>query len=395
MASGRKILVITQWKYNDALIQAYTLPYIHIINNVGPNICYLVCVKDEGDIAIAEKDGVTVIELPVNKDRIFSSWFRNITALNKVIKQEAINVIHPWCTPAAAVGLVLKWLNRSVQYNIDSFEPHAEAMVENKAWSRSGLKYKVLSYFERKEAKTAGHLIFAAEGMENYIASRYGIEVKNYYAKPACVDLNEFGKELLKDAAMLDKLQLKGKVVGMYAGKFGGIYMEEETFEFIKCCMDYWGADKFRFLLLSNVDDAYVNEMSRKHGIANDIIVKRFVPHNEVGMYMGQADFAICPVKPVPTKRYCSPIKDGEYWALGLPVVITLNISNDSDIIAKHKAGAIIETLDKAGYLKAIEQIDTIISGKSRDEVYAQIRPLAEKYRNFSIAEKIYRELYQ
>ena len=42
------------------------------------------------------------------------------------------------------------------------------------------------------------------------------------------------------------------------------------------------------------------------------------------------------PVKPVPTKRYCTPVKDGEYWALGLPVIITEGISDDSGIIREN-----------------------------------------------------------
>ena len=119
-----------------------------------------------------------------------------------------------------------------------------------------------------------------------------------------------------------------------------------------------------------------------------------FVPHSQIPKYMGLADFAICPVKPVPTKKYCSPIKDGEYWALGLPVVITKNISIDSDIISANNAGAVIEILNEDGYADAVKKIESIISSSSRAEVYAKIRPLAEKYRNFSIAEEVYKAIY-
>ena len=96
----------------------------------------------------------------------------------------------------------------------------------------------------------------------------------------------------------------------------------------------------------------------------------------------------------MPSKRYCAPIKNGEYWAMGLPIVIPPNISVDSQIIKESRAGAILESLDEKGYTSAIMQIEAIIKGKSRMEIYNQIRPLAEKYRNFSIAEKIYRKIY-
>lgn len=106
------------------------------------------------------------------------------------------------------------------------------------------------------------------------------------------------------------------------------------------------------------------------------------------------ADFAISPVKPVPTKKYCTPIKDGEYWAMGLPVVIPPNISVDSQIIKENRAGAILESFDEKGNMETIRLIDAIIKGKSRMEVYNAIRPLAEKYRNFTIAEDIYKMIY-
>ena len=109
---------------------------------------------------------------------------------------------------------------------------------------------------------------------------------------------------------------------------------------------------------------------------------------------MGLADFAISPYKPVPSKLYGTPIKNGEYWAMGLPIVITPNISEDSGIVKNNNVGAILNGFNKEDYNKAIKEIDFIISGKNRREVYAMIRPLVEKYRNFSIAEKVYAAIY-
>jgi hypothetical protein len=395
MKGIRKILFLTQWHYDDALVQTYTLPYVNIIKQITMAHCFLVTTgKNNRETNISERGGITVIELP---DPLLAGrvqWFYNIFKLNSIIKKEHINTIHAWCTPAGALGSVLKRLNKKCRFIIDSFEPHAEAMVENKTWSRGGLKYKFLSYYEKKEAKEADALIFAAHGMEKYVAKTYGVELKNYFVKPACTNLDVFNKSAIKSKKLLADMKLEGKIVCVYAGKFGGIYLEDETFEFIKECETYWGKEKFRFLLLSNSTDEYIAEKAKKYSIERETIVKAFVPHKEVQDYMGLADFAICPVKPVPTKRYCSPIKDGEYWALGLPVVITPNISDDSEIIEKNNAGAVLQGFKKDDYISALKKIDGIILGKSREEVYNKIRPLAEQYRNFSIAEKIYAEIY-
>ena len=77
-----------------------------------------------------------------------------------------------------------------------------------------------------------------------------------------------------------------------------------------------------------------------------------------------------------------------------MPVVITKNISDDSDIILTHNAGAVLESLDTPGYQKAIDKIDILLS-EPQDQQGARIIKLAQQFRNFSIAEKIYSGIYK
>lgn len=194
---------------------------------------------------------------------MFLGWFFNILRLRKIIRKKKIQVIHPWCTIAGAAGAILKIWDRNLKLYIDSFEPHAETMAENKTWKKTGLKYKVLFRFEKIEAMTADYLVFAAPGMENYILEKFRITVTDYSVKPACIDLNAFSSRFLKNNELLKKYNFENKIVCVYAGKFGGIYLEDETFEFVKACENYWGKDKFRFLLLSNATNEYVNKKNR------------------------------------------------------------------------------------------------------------------------------------
>jgi len=391
-----RILFITQWQFPDPLVQTYTLPYVKIIQKITSCYSYVVTTnKSINSVQVKRKGKIISIELPSGNRLLFVKWLFNIICLWRITIKKQIQIIHPWCTPAGAVGVILKIFNKNLKLIIDSFEPHAESMVENKTWKKSGLKYKTLFYFEKMEARIADYLIFAAPGMEKYIQEKYKISIHTYSVKPACIDLEVFSIKHAKSAGLINKYNLQDKIVCVYAGKFGGIYLEDETFEFIKCCEKYWGKDSFRFLLLSNVSDAYISQKLSVFNIQSSTLIKLFIPHSEVPLYLGLADFAISPVKSVPTKKYCTPIKDGEYWAMGLPVVITPNISIDSEIIKESVTGAILESFDEKGYTNAIRQIDSIIKGKNRTEIYNQIRPLAEKYRNFGIAEEIYKKIYQ
>ena len=107
---------------------------------------------------------------------------------------------------------------------------------------------------------------------------------------------------------------------------------------------------------------------------------------------MGLADFGITPVKSVPTKRFCTPIKDGEYWALGLPVIISKNISNDSEIIEENNIGYVLENYSEDEFTRAFIKIKALIEEKA--ETQKRAMNAANKYRDFSIAEKIYQSIY-
>ncbi len=394
-AGGNKILFITQWQYNDALIQTYTLPYIRIVQNITGCYTYLIATtKKTSSIKISKRQNVVLIELPVSKSFLLLRWFFNIIAIRRIVRRKKISVLHTMCTPAGSIGALLKILNRKLMLILDSVEPHAESMVEGGQWKKGNMKFRLLFYMEKKQVKVADKLIMAAEGMDRYIFKKYGIVVTDFQIKPACVDLNLFSGSVIKDKQLLAQYNLTDKITCLYAGKLGGFYLDDELFAFVKQCENYWGITKFRFLMLSGEDGAYVNKQRIKHEIDDDTLIKLFVPHKDVPKYMGMADFAVSPFKLLPSKRYSTPIKNGEYMALGLPIVITPNISTDSDIIAQNYAGAIIETLNEVGYLNAIKRIESLLINNSRQEIYNRIRPLAEKYRNFTIAEEAYRLVY-
>jgi hypothetical protein len=291
--------------------------------------------------------------------------------------------------PAGALALLLSLITGR-KLIVDSYEPHAEAMVENKTWKQGGIKFRILFYLEKKLSARAGFVISATEGMKDYALRKYGLTLRNFFVKPACVDLELFNPAKRKNPLLVSELSLEGKTVCVYAGKFGGIYLTEEVFRFFHFCEKKWG-DNFRALLLTNYKKSELEKWAGQNGFDRKKMIVRFVAHKDIPDYMGLGDFAITPVKPIPTKRFCTPIKDGEYWALGLPVVITKDISDDSDIIAQNQAGSVIEELKDDAYQKSVNEIEALLSTDESD----RIRSIAKKYRSFEIAEKIYSEIYQ
>ncbi|MBC7863671.1 MAG: glycosyltransferase [Bacteroidia bacterium] len=400
MKTQHNILVFTYWSFNDALIQTYTLPYLRLIKSLGPeNISITLVTLEQNHKEIESVKKVTDSDFSVFPLPYFPfgakavlKWLKNISVLKKLAKEKKINTIHTWCTPAGMIGYILH-KRTGIKLIADSFEPHAGSMVENGTWKKNSPAFKILFRYEKLIAKHAEKIIAIAPGMEKYISETYNVETKDLPVKPACVDLNKFSEKNKKDANLLKELGLTGKTVALYAGKFGGIYLDKEVFAFFKTAYDFWG-DNLRILLLTNEEKDKLKKRISEAGIPETIFVIKFVPHKEIPVYMGLADFAICPVKSVYTKRFCSPIKTGEYWALGLPVIITQNISNDSEIIEKNKAGYVWKELNEKEFKNSVVAINKMLTENSSEQLYQMIRPLAEKYRNYKLAARIYKTIY-
>jgi hypothetical protein len=194
----------------------------------------------------------------------------------------------------------------------------------------------------------------------------------------------------IKSPLRRESFGLTDKIVGMYAGKFGGIYLDRDFFRWVKVAVEHWG-DRFRLLLLTVHSRAEVVSFCSEFNIPEKAIIQYFVPHHEVPMYMSLADFALTPVKPVPSKRYCTPIKDGEYWAMGLPVIIPQGISDDSEIIERERIGYVLEDLSDVAFTNSIVRIETLLDDP---HLSAKVVEVAVKYRSFEIARNVYRHVY-
>ncbi len=396
--TGRNVLVLTYWSWNEALIQTYTLPYLRIMLKVLPpgSTIHLVTLE-KGEFVL----GARIVEsgIMVHAFRYRPFGVRGMSMLAglvwrsvQLVRRFKVDTVHAWCTPAGMIGYLVSMLTGRPLV-IDSYEPHAEAMVENGTWSRSGIAFRTLFLFERLQTRRARSVIAAVPGMRDYALRTYGHVPDDFHVKPACVDLAQFGPDDIKRAELVERYGLNGKLVVVYAGKFGGIYWDQEVFDLLRVARDHWGHRLHVLLLTGQPEDELVGYMAQA-GLPRALFTILSVPHAEVPVHMGLGDVALTPVRPVPTKRYCTPIKDGEYWALGLPVVITPGISDDSEIIRTHGIGSVIEGDTPEAYERAIQEVDDLLKRFTRQELYDRIRPVAEKYRHFRVAESVYLKIY-
>lgn len=319
-------------------------------------------------------------------------WFVFLPRLIALSYRQNIETIHAWCTPAGGAGYIVSRFKRA-RLIIDSYEPHAESMVELGAWPQGGLAHRILFALEKWQSRKAFAVIATTEGVRHYAREKYDVCFQRFFVKPASVDLKMFSWASAFDPQLRGQLGLENKLVCVYAGKIGGIYLEKEIFDFFKVAGDYWG-DRFRVMLLTNTPAERINQLAAASGLDASIITARFAPFHEVPRYLALGNFALNPVRPIPTKRYCTSLKDGEYLAMGLPIVIPANIGDDSKLIAENNIGAVIEQFSTDGYRAAVNKIDELLRSEPREALAARIRRVAADHRGLANTEKIYAELY-
>lgn len=404
MKKSTNKLILTSWSYNEGLIQAAVLPYLEMIHKIDPDgKMYLVTEeksaiqksKPEDEQTLKLLDKLNIVWKPQPYQRfglkkiIFAAL--HFISLWWLIVSKRIKYIHAFCTPAGSIGYFLAALT-GAKLIIDSYEPHAESMVENATWPREGTAFKILWWLEKKQSAKAYWCIGVASGMHNYAKQKWGVQLKNFSIRPMCVNLEKFIFSLADRDTLRKQLEIENKIVAVYAGKFGGIYYDKEVFNFFESAYNYWG-EKFRVLILSNQPRSEIQGFYAHTKLPDEIVIIKNVPYNDMPSWLSVADFAVTPVKPVPSKRYCSPIKDGEYWSIGLPVVIPENISDDSRIIKEEGIGCIIDFSNPEKYLQAFIQIERLL--QTQDDTREKIRAVAEKFRNFDKAADVYMQIYK
>lgn len=398
-------MVITSWSYKDALIQAYTLPYLQLFSEIIPSDKYIYLVTLEQPqfklnrnerSQVKERlklQGIKWIDFNYYKFGLGSLfWLPFTIRLIILALTRRISHVHGWCTPAGSIAYVVSLLSGKPLV-IDSYEPHAEVMLETNTWTRKSLQFRILFQFEKLQGKHAEKLICCVPEMKEYVKRKFDFDIPHVIDKPACVNLTKFSFRNRKNPYLLKKLGLENKIVCVYAGKFGGLYLEQEVFDFLKVAYDKWG-DKFRVLLLTGTPEDKIKEWCSNAGLPYEVIRKTFCFHDEIPDYIGLGDFGISPYNPVPSRRYSAPIKNAEYWALGLPVIITKDIANDSNLIARNKIGSVITELNTECYRRSVEEMDQLLRTYTIRQLYDKIRGIAEEERNFGVALKVYKEVY-
>jgi hypothetical protein len=401
-SASKNILFICPWGLDDGITKAYVIPYIRMIMKLSPESEVHLSTEERCDrinreglrtASAPEYHGISTIPFIYQKygPLKFVVLLFKLFRLIKIVKKNRVRVVHTFCTPSGVEGYLLKKFTRC-KLVVDSFEPHSEYMLEAGVWKKRTFAYRFLKYFELKQVSSADVVIVTTPQVPIFLSKTHRWELQAFFVKPACVDINLFKYDPHFRLAYREEMSIKDHIVGIYVGKIGDFYLSDEIFEYISNAVDFWG-QRFHFIFLSpgNLDAIKIG--ISKFKIPDAQVTIQSAPHAKVAKYLSVADFALSSYKPSPAKVCCTPIKHGEYWSIGLPVVIPAGISIDSDIIAREKIGYVMSSLDSREYRNSFLAISSFLSDDV-DFSRERIRGVAQRERGYGLAESVYESIY-
>lgn len=402
---NKNVLVLTTWSFKDGLTQAAVLPYLQIISEITGGQIYLVCLEQKNlqltssEAAEAQRNlakaRIKLILFSYQKNKLLAAmgWIGRLVYLISLTYVKKVGYLHPFCAPAACMAWIVSRFKR-VKLIADSFEPHAEMMAEMGIWNREGLLFRIMFHLEKKVVKKAYRLIAVSKNISTYIRDRYGLNppLHRILHRPLCVNPFLFIRKE-PDYTLIDWNRKSAKIIGIYTGKIGGMYYDEELCTFIKQCISFWQGD-FHLILCTAMDRDYVREFFKAQGISQKFFTLKYVAHSQIPDYLSLADFGISFSRVSESRKYGCPTKNAEYWSVGLPVITTDAIIDDTaNILHNPYLGVVMKNRADAAIQQDFASLVDLISRNS--ELRPLIRAFAVRERSFDTVRKVYEEAYR
>lgn len=391
------ILFLSYWGLGEGLTAATVFPHLRILSQLE-NIKQIVLVTieregyNDGNLPLIPK----VIHYPLQSKRPLPNIVNKIVdfvvfprELSSICRKENIDLIIARGAPSGALALKVSQRN-SLPFTVESYEPHAEYMRETGTWRKYDPRYIFQKRWEEELERGAQALMPVSGSYKDFLIHK-GLSASRIDVAPCCVDLSLFNYDKLSSDSFRRLLGIQDRICGVYAGKFGGIYYDKESFRIFKMAEEFYKG-RFYLIILSSDDKRYIEKEleSVKFDMRNVLIKK--VNHGEVPKYLNAADFGFTLIKPKPTNLYCSPIKSGEYLAMGLPALMTSGVGDDHHILLKENAGVVFSDPGNEEQMNdCFKGIENILAEK---DIKERLRALAHKYKSFSIVEEIYYRRY-
>jgi glycosyltransferase involved in cell wall biosynthesis len=384
-----RILFIGYWGFTDPLTVATIMPNLELLHQLD-HVEQLVLATIEREPTKKASSWQPTFHAPKLLFRPLYSregasllltkaddFWRFPRELAAIMEAEELDTIIGHGAPGAALAYLVA-RRTGHPFFATMYEPHANYMLDARIWRRADPRYLVQRLLEAKVKRRAAGIIPAADAYHEQLTQE-GVPAERLRTGPCMVRLRSFGFNAEARGEIRQRLGFGPTVpVGVYLGKFGGLYYDEEAFAVFKEAASQFGPDFCLIILTPGcVQDAQARLLAI--GIPPERSYVAQVAHHEVPAFLSAADFAFATVKFAPSNRYRSLVKVAEYWACGLPVLLTEGVGDESTILTHEEGGATFNLARPASIIQGLQRIQAQLRVP---DCRGRIRKLAEHYRS-------------
>ncbi|MFK7900658.1 MAG: glycosyltransferase [Cyclobacteriaceae bacterium] len=388
----KRIFIFAYYSYNDPVFQSAVLPYF--LNFPEKELYqFILLTFEQKKFSLSTNERKEVEKKLLNHNIVWhrTKWHSGqlkiikkafdlswgiIYSLYLVLKNKA-QIVYSEGFPGAIISHFITRITRR-KHIIHTFEPHTDYMIESGIWKAKSWEAVLLNKYEKKVALSADLIMTATEAYKKKIVN-WGLNQEKIMIVPSCVDTSLFQYNSNDRKEIRNRLNINDNdIIITYLGKFGGMYTEKEFFDFANSCVSNHPAIKFHFwIFTSHSLDVIKGWISNYDNITEKHFLINKLTREEVPKYLSASDVGFVGVKQYPSKRFCSPIKDGEYWSCGLPILIPENISDDFVFTKENELGIVIKKLEEKEYVKSIQEFI------EKKDIFSK-----EKIRNFILSNR-------
>jgi hypothetical protein len=385
------ILIIGYWSASEGLSQATIFNDIKILAGFEEvSQIFYTSVERKGD-KIFEVDLPKTKHLPLKSKFVFNTivtkiidYVRFPAELTKIVENYNITAILCAGSPAGNLGYLVS-RKRQVPYYSYLVEPHGKYMLDSGVWKRYDPRYLVQEWGEAKQKESA-ELVLPVSTTYQSALLQEGVEKERLSVIPCTVDLNKFSLPTKQE-----KLEVRKKLginqcstVGIYLGKFGGLYYTKEAGAVFKKAFSVF--ENLHILIVSPQPKVEIEQILSSQNVDLGKVTIRSAAHHEVPTLLKAADHAYTFYRSSPIKIFQNPVKIGEYWATGLPIFHTKGVGDDTFTIER-EGGGVVYTLETLQHdIQKFADYCTITSPN------VQVA-LAKKYRSPDISKRELRKI--
>ncbi|OWP61481.1 hypothetical protein CDA63_19235 [Hymenobacter amundsenii] len=297
-------------------------------------------------------------------------------ALCLALRLQGAQTIMGMCTVAGSFAFIIAKLS-GLRYFGYQYEPHSEFMRDCGVWPADGLAYRSLHYVEGLVGRHADILSTGTSHMLTRLENWHS--TAHTYRLPTGVDEMRFEFTATGRAQVRARYGLKEtQPVILYLGKFGDLYYSTEVGALFQGLSDEILG--LHLLIVTPDEPEYVKGLMKAAGVAEDTFTITRSRYEEVPAYISAADFGLVAVPPLPSQRFRSPIKVGEYLCCGLPYLVCKGVSEDDLVANQYGVGVVVDRFDRREGARMATEVAEFLA-EDKEKLRSRCREAGIAYR--------------